>query len=303
VDPAVRFIAVNQLVDVREPATGYTIIGGGKTGSDACSWLLGQGVDPDRIRWIRARDAWHWNRAQLQPLELLADTLLGLAHALEASAEAESVPDLFARLEAIGHLLRIDPNVTPTMYHGATVTLAEMTALRSIENVVRLGHLTSIGTDELVFERGTVPNDGGQLYVDCSAAGLAKAPARPIFEPGRITLQCVSSAFPTFNAAMIGLIEGTRSDDQEAKARLTPTNRYPDSADDWIPNMRGQLDSLRLWNDQPDLAAWLETSRVNIAGGMMSRAGEPRIGDAITGLLTHSQPAAENLARLDAALA
>ena len=300
VDPGVRFITVNQLVDVREPPTGYTIIGGGKTGSDACAWLLGQGVDPDRIRWIRSRDAWTWNRAQLQPLELLVDTVDGLSRALEVSAEADSVPDLFERLEAVGHLLRIDRGVSPTMYHGATMTVAEVEALRSIENVVRLGHLVSIRTDGLDLERGTAPNDGGQLFVDCSAAGLGKAPARPIFEPGRITLQCVSSAFPTFNAAVIGFIEATRSNDHVEKVRLTPTNRYPDAAVDWMTNMRGQLSSVELWNGQPDIAAWLESSRVNIARGMMGRADEPRMGEALGRLITYSQPASENLARLRA---
>ena len=33
VDTDVRCVSVNQLADVADPATGYTIIGGGKTGS------------------------------------------------------------------------------------------------------------------------------------------------------------------------------------------------------------------------------------------------------------------------------
>ena len=90
---------MNDLVDVREPPTGYTIIGGGKTGSDACSWLLDQGVDPDDIRWIRTRDTWTWNRAQLQPLELVTDTVDALSRVLEASAEAASTAELFAQLK------------------------------------------------------------------------------------------------------------------------------------------------------------------------------------------------------------
>jgi hypothetical protein len=180
---------VNDLADVREPSTGYTIIGGGKTGSDACTWLLANGVDPDKIRWIRARDAWMWNRAQVQPLELLTDTIDGVSRGVEASAEAESVDDLFARLEACRQLLRLDPNVTPTMYHAATLTLAELELLRTVENVVRLGHIKTIGTHEIVLEQGSISTGRGQLYVDCSAGGLGKAPARPIFEPRRITLQ------------------------------------------------------------------------------------------------------------------
>ncbi len=300
VDPDVRCVPVDQLVDVREPSTGYTIIGGGKTGSDACTWLLGQGVDPDHIRWVRARDAWMWNRAQVQPLDLVTDTVDGLSRAVEASAAADTADDLFLQLESVGQLLRLDPEVSPTMYHGATLTLAELEVLRSIEHVIRLGHAKAVHTNEVELEGGTITSDPGQLFVDCSAAGLGKAPARPIFEPGRITVQCVSTLFPTFNAAVIGYIEGSRADDLEAKARLAPTNRYPDAATDWIPNMRGQLASLELWNAQPDMGEWLESSRLNIARGMFDKASDPRMGDAITRLLTFTPPAAENLERLEA---
>lgn len=300
VDPDVRCISVNELPDVREPTAGYTIIGGGKTGSDACTWLLEGGVDPDDIRWIRPRDAWMWNRAQVQPLERVTDTIDGMSRAVEASAEAGSIEDLFARLEACDHLLRLDPTVAPTMYHSATFTVAERDLLRSIENVVRLGRIKAIGAGEIELEEGTIPAGRGQLYVDCSG-GLSKAPARAIFEPGRITLQCISTGHPTFNAAVIAYLEASRGDDQVAKARLSPTNRYPDAAKDWIPNMRGQLESIRLWNAEPDVAAWLETSRLSVARGMFDKASDPRMSEAITRLLTYSERAFANLGALDAA--
>ncbi len=294
-------VPVSELVDVREPPTGYTVLGGGKTGSDACSWLLLNGVDPEDIRWVRARDPWMWNRAQVQPLDLVSDTIDGVSRGVEAAASAESIDDLFARLEACGQLLRFDPGAVPTMYHGATLTIAELEALRTIENVVRLGHVNAITTTEIQLEQGAVATDPGQLYIDCSAAGLAKAPARPIFEPGRITLQCISTVFPTFNAAVIGYLEASRGDDYVAKSRLAPTTRYPDAANDWLPNMRGQLEALRLWNEQPDMAAWLESCRLNVARGMFTKAGEPRMSDAITRLLTYSEPAMTNLETLQTA--
>ena len=49
---------VNTLGDLSEPADRYTMIGAGKTGADACLFLLGNGVDPDEIRWITPRDSW-----------------------------------------------------------------------------------------------------------------------------------------------------------------------------------------------------------------------------------------------------
>ncbi len=303
VDTDVRCVSVNELPDVKEPATGYTIIGGGKTGSDACTWLLENGVDPNHIRWVRARDAWMWNRAYVQPLELVAATIDGVARCVEASAEAGSTDDLFARLEACDQLLRFDERVTPTMYHGATLTVAELEGLRAIENVVRLGHVKAIRADQIVLERGTISTDRKQLHVDCSAAGLGKAPARPIFEPGRITLQCISTVFPTFNAAVIGYLEASRGDDEVAKSRLAPTNRYPEAAQDWIPNMRGQLASLELWNADHDMTTWLESSRLNIARGMFEKASEPRMADAITRLITYTEPALANLERLNVATA
>jgi hypothetical protein len=180
------------------------------------------------------------------------------------------------------------------------LTVAELERLRTIENVVRLGHIKAIRGDEIELEQGTIPTDRGQLYVDCSAAGLGKAPARPIFGPGRITLQCISTVFPTFNAAVIGYLEASRGDDEVAKSRLSPTNRYPDAANDWMPNMRGQLESFSLWNAEPDVAAWLESSRLNIARGMFEKTSDPRMAEAITRLLTNTERAVANLEKLEA---
>ena len=45
----------------------FVIVGSGKTATDACVWLLGNGVDPDAICWVRPRDPWMLNRAVVQP--------------------------------------------------------------------------------------------------------------------------------------------------------------------------------------------------------------------------------------------
>src|SRR4029079_7187482 len=115
---------VGELVRVTEPPSGFTVLGAGKTAMDACSFLLDNGVDPDKILWVRPRAACLMNRSHCQPLELVASTLEGLALDLQCLAEAGHVDDLFGRLEACACLLRLDPAVEPTMFRGAIVSTA-----------------------------------------------------------------------------------------------------------------------------------------------------------------------------------
>ena len=107
------------------------------------------------------------NRAFLQSGELVGRFLEGLSLQLEAAAQAASLDDLFARLEAAEQLLRVDRSVQPTKYNGATVTAAEIEALRRIEDVVRLGQVRRIERDAIVLERGQGPDE-------------ARTPARPL---------------------------------------------------------------------------------------------------------------------------
>jgi hypothetical protein len=141
VDPDVRFFPVGDLVALADPPTGYTILGAGKTAMDACNWLLDNGVDPDRIRWVRPRDAWLLDRASYQPRKLVTATLESFSLGVEALAHAETVDDLWRRLEACGQLCRLDPKVAPTMFRGAILSTAERKGLEQIERVVRLGRV------------------------------------------------------------------------------------------------------------------------------------------------------------------
>ena len=62
-----RVVAVNDLPAAARSASSYAVLGSGKTAADACMWLLDNGVEPDRIRWIRPRDAWFYDRRHFQP--------------------------------------------------------------------------------------------------------------------------------------------------------------------------------------------------------------------------------------------
>src|ERR1700730_14494884 len=58
VAPEITCIPPNDLPRLRAARDRYTIVGAGKTGMDACLWLLRHGVDADRLTWIMPRDSW-----------------------------------------------------------------------------------------------------------------------------------------------------------------------------------------------------------------------------------------------------
>ena len=105
-------------------------------------WLLGQGVDPDAICWVRPREPWMLNRALIQPDPAV---FLGVPAAMfEAAAASSSLDEVFLRLEEAGVMMRIDRSIMPTMAKAPTLGLWELDLLRTIDNVVRRGHLTTV---------------------------------------------------------------------------------------------------------------------------------------------------------------
>ena len=297
VDPDARFIPLNDLVALADSGSGFTIIGGGKTAMDACTWLLDNGVAPDAIRWIRPRDAWLLDRANQQPLELVPILIDGVSLTLEAAALAEDVDDLFRRLEACGQLVRLDPAIEPTMYRCATVSTNELDQLRTIDNVVRLGHVRRIGTERIELDDGSIPTDSRQIHVDCSAGGLRVTPDRPIFESDRITLQQVRTCQPTFNAALLAFVESTDRD-EAAKNELCPPNSYPDAAVDWMRMTRVSQGAQNAWGAEPDLVAWLDTCRLDAARGLNNHLADPRLQAALGRYGVHMQSSIDNLEKL-----
>jgi NAD(P)-binding Rossmann-like domain len=298
-ESGVRLIPVNDLVRLNGAASGFTIIGAGKTAIDGCLWLLDAGVPPEAIRWIRPRDAWLLDRAYQQPLDLVPRLTTGVSLYLEAAAQADDPADLFRRLEACGQLIRIDPRTEPAIFRCATISEPELARLRSIENVVRLGRVRHIGPDRIDLEHGSIPADRGQVHVDCSASGLRAEPGRPVFADDQITLQQVRACQPVFSAALAGYLEAARGPDAD-KNLLCPANPYPVTARDWIPVTCIAQRAEMAWLADEDLSAWLRRSRLNAAAAAFNHRDDPLMKSALGRLFTNVEPA---IAKLSAFMA
>ena len=251
----------------------FVVLGAGKTAMDACIWLIQSGASPDSITWVVPRDAWLVNRATTQTgPEFFTEAIGGQADQMEAFATATSTPDLFARLEACGALLRIDPTHTPTMFHFATVTPAEVAVLRRIRNVVRMGRVQAVGTEHMVLAQGRMAVAPGTLFIDCTASAVEPRASQPVFQADKIVLQIVRMPQPAFSAALIAYVEA-RFDGDEQKNRLCGSVPFPHTLADYagamLANMRNQFQ----WGQDKDLRQWIRSTRLDGFGKLMASAG------------------------------
>lgn len=293
----VRFIPLNDLPKLETPPDGFTIIGGGKTGIDACLWLLEMGVNPDAIRWIMPRDAWFLDRANTQPdIAFFEKTIGSVADQFEAIAASSSVTDMFDRLEAAGYFLRLDPNVRPQMFHGATISKAELAALRQVRNIVRMGRVSSIERTRIVLADGEIETTPNTVHIDCSASAISNHEMKPIFQGDLITPQMVRSYQPIFSAAFIGHIEATREDDKE-KNRLCGVVPLPDKDTDFLRFTAAFMMNQFNWGQDAELRDWLRNNRLdgfsNLTTGIAEDDTEKR--DIIARLKNASMPAMAKL--------
>jgi NAD(P)-binding Rossmann-like domain len=309
VAPGVRVVPPNTLPGLWQSAAThalprqFVVIGAGKTAMDAATWLLGAGAPADAIHWVKPRDAWLINRVTTQPgLAFFKQAIGGQAHQMEAFAQATSTDDLFLRLEACGNLLRIDPDRLPTMFHLATVTPDEVALLRSIQHVIRLGHVQAINHDGLVLAQGQVPMAADALYIDCTASAVEPRPTQPIFQDHKLVLQLVRLPQPAFSSALIAYVEAHYDSDAK-KNQLCATVPFPHSLHDYaramVVNMWNQFN----WGQDKVLRAWIRDSRLDGFGKLMS--GIPPEDSArlaiVARLKDNAMPAMANLQKLIAA--
>ncbi len=295
VDDGATCIPVGELTRAVTAPDGYVVIGAGKTAMDAVCWLLDNATLPEDICWIRPRDPWMLNRGYFQPGEGLLRTFAGVVVELEAVAECASIEQVFDRLEQHQVMLRLDPSIRPAMIKGATVSLGELDRLRSIGNVVRLGHVTRIDSERITLEGGSVPTSPAKLHVHCASAGLSDNPPRPIFTDDTILLQPITRVSLSLSAGLIGFVEASGRSPVE-KNRLCPPNMWFDTPFDWMRHLLTGMRTELEWPNAPDVAGWVEGSRLNLIQGLDEDPDKAVVADLQARFLTALFPA---LARLE----
>jgi len=304
--PGVMFMPLNDLTRLKAPPRRFVVIGGGKTGIDACLWLLENGVDPDAISWIMPRDGWLLDRRNTQPgIEFFHHTMEAQARQIESAAAAASVEDLFDRLERAGVLRRIDPAVRPKMFHGATVSEAELNALRRIKDIVRMGRVSAIERDRVVLAAGEIETGPDVAHIDCSASAIANLATTPIFAGARITPQTVRSYQPVFSAAFIAHVEAAYGDDEAKKNELCRIVPLPNHDTDWIHGLIAQMMNQYAWSQDKDLGRWVANCRLDGFGKMVRSIDKDDAAkqDVMRRIRDNAFAAVANLQRLAADIA
>jgi hypothetical protein len=297
IDPDVQVLPPNRLVDLDGAPSGFTVIGAGKTAMDTCNWLLDAGVDANEIRWVRPRDGWFFDRAYMQPLELVASYMRLQARFVERAAACGEPRDFTDGLEADGAIVRLDPSVQPKTFRGATLSQLELDSLRQIDDVVRLGSVRRIGSRVIAVDDADLPSDSKHVFVDCTAAGLSSAKARPVFDGSRITMQYVTIGIAPWSAATIAAVETTDRDDDH-KNELCPPVTFTGNVSDILHLAYAGMSGLLARGAAPDVGSWTDRCRLNPARGAADHLDDPEVEAAFTSLVINTDAALSNLAAL-----
>lgn len=269
----VRLVPPNALPKLWQDPAGrpgqVAILGAGKTAMDAAIWLLESGLPAERIRWVVPRDAWLLNRRTTQPgMEFFDEAIGGQVLLMESLVAAQTVDELFDRLEAGGLMLRIDTTRRPQMFHYATVAEGEVQILRRITDILRHGHVKALEPDAMVFADARVPVAEGTLFVDCTATAVERRPLVPVFQPDRIVLQMVRIPQPAFSAALVAWVEAHGGDDAARNALCAPIPLTDNLQSYPRATLVGLMNQFR-WGQDPALRLWIRNSRLDGFGKLI----------------------------------
>jgi hypothetical protein len=113
-----------------------------------------------------------------------------------------------------------------------------------------------------VLEQGSIEVEPGTLHIDCTADGLERRPAKPVFDGNQITLQSVRTCQQVFSAAFIAHVEVAQEDEKSKNEVCTPVP-HPDTDLDYLRNQLADLVNGVRWNEDASLKSWLKSSRLD----------------------------------------
>lgn len=302
-DETVKFMPLNDIPKIDTPPEGFVVIGGGKTGIDCVLFLLENHVDPDKITWIKSRDGWLLNRENTQPSDdFFFNTMGAQAAQFEAIAGAKHKDDMFDRLHDAGYFLRFDPDVRPTMFHGATISPLELEELRRVKNVIRLGRVQHISVDKITLDKGEITTRPNHIHLDCSATAITNLEIKPIFDGRLITPQTVRSYQPVFSAAFAAMIDQNYETEAE-KNKFCGVVPLPNGEDDYMRLTAAFMMNQYLWGQTPQIRDWLFNNRLDGFSRMVANMGDdPEKKAIMKRLRNNAMPAAMKLNQFIAAL-
>ena len=261
----------------------YVVIGGGKTAMDTAVWLLEAGVSPERIEWVRPRDSWMFNRKLLQPAQHHIEELIQFqVDLVECANGSETGDEMFAKLGERGTMLRIDPEVTPKMFHFAVISEGEVELLRQITKVHRNKRVSALEPTAMIFGEERVQMPEGTLFIDCTASAVpfdVRDGTKPFFNGDTITLQLAQAPFVPYSAALAAFVEANFETDQE-KNNLLPPAPLTDSTETYPYAMMANLMSTAILSGNEKTNAFNARSRLHPTGPAVAKMiaeGDPRL--------------------------
>ena len=192
------------------------------------------------------------------------------ANQLEAMAAAESVEDLWHRLEACETMFRIDQSIEPAMFHFATISRGEVEELRRVKDVVRGGHVARITADAMQMKNGdSVTAEADTLYIDCTATAVQflDSSTRVVFPGDQISLQALRAPLVATSAAIIAFVESNFEDEAEKNRLCTPVG-LSDDPTQWVPVFMANMMNTNTLISNPKLREWYSRCRLNPARRM-----------------------------------
>ncbi|KAI9031049.1 pyridine nucleotide-disulfide oxidoreductase-domain-containing protein [Hyaloraphidium curvatum] len=293
-----------------KPFDKFCVLGGGKTGMDTVTWLLGIGVAPDRITWVIPRPWYGINRKAYQVTVNSEMNLALTAASGAAMANASSLQEAVDGFGECGYFTKLaaapKPDLHKGHYHHPIMSLRELELLDSIEDLeIGRGHVVSIDAAGFDFDGGArkemPPNT---CYVDCAAETVKAMPAVPVWQGDTIVVPFVVAGMPCLNAALIAKVDSGPWTEAEKNAMLRPIE-FPDRPVDHFYILHAQTQNLRKILAVPELAEWIINCRLGplqaaVPLGSVPTAAVPVVAGGVREAMAKSIEHIERLMAIEA---